>query len=87
MLVDPTDQLRASVLDLPPALEDRIADREQHDVDRQQRDPTDVDRRIRFAKEAVAEAGDDVEEGVGVADGAERRRQLFDRIEGTAEQG
>ena len=75
----------SSVLDLPAALQERVADRPQRDVEHQQPDRADPQRRIADAEEAGAKARDDVEERVGVADRLERRRELVDRIESAAE--
>src|SRR3546814_9427801 len=57
------------------------------DVDREHERRSDCDRRIRHPQEAVAEARDDVEERVEMADRAECGRQPVDRIEGARQQG
>ena len=66
-------QLGGLILDLPAAAQQRIAGREQRDVDHQQGNCPDHHRRIGLSQEAVAEARDDIEERVGVADRLDRK--------------
>src|SRR5215207_3942555 len=73
-----------SILDLPPAPEQRVAGSPEQDVQHQQPERSDQDRRIAEAQEAVAKARDHIEEGVGVADFLEGRGQRLDRIESAA---
>src|SRR5689334_17925226 len=85
----PTSATSASrhslVLDLPPALQESVADRPQQQVQQQQADGANPQRRIADAEEAGTETRDHVEEGIRVADLAERGRELLDRIEGAAQ--
>src|ERR1044072_1503956 len=76
-----------SGLQLPAAPQQSVAERAQPGVDREQQQRAQRDRRIRLAEEAEAEARNDVEEGVGVADRSEQRRQRIDRVEGARQQG
>src|SRR3954454_21839379 len=75
-----------SALQLPAAIQERVAEQAERDVDGEDQSGAEADRRIREAEEAVAEARDDVEEGVGPAHRLEGWREVVDRIEGAGEE-
>src|SRR3954471_22621440 len=56
-----------SALQLPAPLQERVAEEAERDVDRENQGGAAADREIGEAEEAVAEARDDVEEGIGPA--------------------
>src|SRR5438105_7700850 len=79
--------LKWLVLDLPAALEKRIADRPEGKVQQEKSDRADPERRIARTEEARTEAGNHIEEWVSVAHRLELGRELVDRVERPAQQG
>src|SRR5687768_4107032 len=70
---------KALALELPARREEPVATGAEDAIDREQQQRPQQQRRVGDADESVAEAGDDVEEGVGVADRPEGGRQALDR--------
>src|SRR5438093_252376 len=75
-----------AALELPAGLQEPVANDAQHQVDGEEQGAAQQDRRVGDSKEAEAEAGDDVEEGIGVAHRLEGRGEVVDRIEGARQE-